>query len=64
MTETEADTRANRIDPVLLSADHVLSYRDRKLAVIEPKRAGLGHTDGADELSRMLTQMGLLGRPS
>lgn len=77
MIETEADTRANRIDPVLqeagwgvvegskirremicpgritgggrvnpLSADYVLSYRDRKLAVIEAKRAGLGHTDG------------------
>ena len=70
--ETEADTRANRIDPVLrsagwgvvdgaqvhrelicpgrilsggqrgsaLSADYVLSYRGRKLAVIEAKRAG------------------------
>lgn len=80
MTETEADTRANRIDPVLreagwgvvegskirremicpgritgggranpLSADYVLSYRDRKLAVIEAKRAGLGHTDGVGQ---------------
>ncbi len=79
--ETEADTRANRIDPVLrdagwgvaegsrvhrelicpgritggggranpLSADYVLSYRDRKLAVIEAKRAGLGHTDGVGQ---------------
>ena len=81
MIETEADTRANRIDPVLhaagwgvvegskvnrelicpgritaggaranpLSADYVLSYRDRKLAVIEAKRAGLGHTDGVGQ---------------
>jgi type I restriction enzyme R subunit len=77
-SETEADTRANRIDPVLakagwgtvegskvrrevicpgrimaggkrgasLSADYVLIYRDQKLAVIEAKRAGLGHTSG------------------
>ena len=76
--ETEADTRAERIDPVLkasgwgmvegtkvrrevicpgrimpggkrgnpLSADYVLIYRDQKLAVIEAKRAGLGHTSG------------------
>ena len=81
MMETEADTRANRIDPVLrdagwgvvegskvnremicpgritggggranpLSADYVLSYRDRKLAVIEAKRAGLGHTAGVGQ---------------
>lgn len=81
MSETEADTRANRIDPVLsdagwgvvegskisremicpgritggggranpLSADYVLSYRDRKLAVVEAKRAGLGHTDGVGQ---------------
>ena len=81
MTETEADTRANRIDPILrdagwgvvegskvhrelicpgritggggranpLSADYVLSYRDRKLAVIEAKRAGLGHTAGVGQ---------------
>jgi type I restriction enzyme, R subunit len=81
-SETEADTRANRIDPrprraagwgVVegskirremicpgritggggranpLSADYVLSYRDRKLAVIEAKRAGLGHTDGVGQ---------------
>lgn len=79
--ETEADTRANRIDPVLrdagwgvvegahihrelicpgrilaggqrgtsLSADYVLSYRGRKLAVIEAKRAGLGYTDGVGQ---------------
>lgn len=79
--ETEADTRANRIDPVLrdagwgvvdgaqvhrelicpgrilgggqrgtsLSADYVLSYRGRKLAVIEAKRAGLGHTAGVGQ---------------
>ncbi len=81
MNETEADTRANRIDPALrdagwgvvegskvnremicpgritggggranpLSADYVLSYRDRKLAVIEAKRAGLGHTAGVGQ---------------
>ncbi len=81
MIETEADTRANRIDPVLraagwgvlegskvnremicpgritggggrvnpLSADYVLSYRDRKLTVIEAKRAGLGYTDGVGQ---------------
>ncbi|MER2508385.1 MAG: hypothetical protein ABTQ27_06445 [Amaricoccus sp.] len=79
MQETEADTRANRIDPVLhaagwgvvegskanreligpcritaggvranpLAADYLLNYRDRKLALIEAKRAGLGHTDGS-----------------
>ncbi|WP_220480989.1 EcoAI/FtnUII family type I restriction enzme subunit R [Lysobacter penaei] len=81
MIETEADTRANRIDPVLrdagwgvadgaqvhrelicpgrilaggqrgtgLSADYVLSYRGRKLAVIEAKKAGLGHTTGVGQ---------------
>lgn len=82
MTETEADTRANRIDPVLreagwgvvsgshiareltispgrilgggqrmaaLSADYVLSYRGRQLAVLEAKRAGLGHTAGVGQ---------------
>jgi type I restriction enzyme, R subunit len=89
MQETEADTRANRIDPVLrdagwgvvdgsqinrekvcpgriigggeranpMSADYVLSYKGRKLAVIEAKRAGLGHTDGvgqAKEYARRL----------
>ena len=80
-TETEADTRANRIDPVLrvagwgvvegahvhrelicpgrilsggqrgtaLSADYVLSFRGRKLAVIEAKKAGLGHTTGVGQ---------------
>ena len=93
MSETEADTRADRIDPVLraagwgevpgarvqrelicpgritggggrvspLSADYVLSYRDRKLAVIEAKRAGLGHTDGIgqakDYATRLQTRM-------
>ena len=81
MHETEADTRANRIDPVLrdagwgvvegaqiqrelicpgrilaggqrgtsLSADYVLSYHGRKLAVIEAKKAGLGHTTGVGQ---------------
>ena len=89
MTETEADTRANRIDPVLreagwgvvegskirremicpgritggggranpLSADYVLSYRDRKLAVIEAKRAGLGHTDGVGQAKDYATRL-------
>lgn len=88
--ETEADTRANRIDPVLreagwgvvegsginreltiapgrilaggeranaLSADYVLTHKGRQLAVIEAKRAGLGHTDGvgqAKEYARRL----------
>ena len=81
MSETEADTRANRIDPVLreadwgvaegsqvqrelicpgrilaggqrgtaLSADYVLSYRGRKLAVIEAKRAGMGYGAGVGQ---------------
>jgi len=81
MHETEADTRANRIDPALrdagwgvvegaqvhrelicpgrilaggqrgtaLSADYVLSFRGRKLAVIEAKRAGVGHTSGVGQ---------------
>ena len=89
MSETEADTRANRIDPVLreagwgvvegsrvhrelicpgritsgggranpLSADYVLSYRDRKLAVIEAKRAGLGHTDGVGQAKDYATRL-------
>lgn len=89
MNETEADTRANRIDPVLreagwgvvegsrvhrelicpgritsgggranpLSADYVLSYRDRKLAVIEAKRAGLGHTDGVGQAKDYATRL-------
>ncbi len=87
--ETEADTRANRIDPVLreagwgvvegskvhrelicpgritggggranpLSADYVLSYRDRKLAVIEAKRAGLGHTAGVGQAKDYATRL-------
>lgn len=89
MNETEADTRANRIDPVLreagwgvvegsrvhrelicpgritggggranpLSADYVLSYRDRKLAVIEAKRAGLGHTVGVGQAKDYATRL-------
>lgn len=87
--ETEADTRANRIDPVLreagwhvvegsqinreqvcpgriigggeranpMSADYVLSFKGRKLAVIEAKRAGLSYTEGvgqAKEYARRL----------
>lgn len=79
--ETEADTRANRIDPVLreagwgvvegsrinreliapgrilaggeratpMSADYVLSFKGRKLAAMEAKRAGLGYTDGVGQ---------------
>jgi len=89
MSETEADSRANRIDPVLrdagwgvvegskvhrelicpgritggggranpLSADYVLSYRDRKLAVIEAKRAGLGHTAGVGQAKDYATRL-------
>ncbi|WEN15604.1 DEAD/DEAH box helicase family protein [Rhodanobacter sp. AS-Z3] len=89
VNETEADTRANRIDPVLrdagwgvvegskvnremicpgritggggranpLSADYVLSYRDRKLAVIEAKRAGLGHTAGVGQAKDYATRL-------
>ena len=88
-TETEADTRANRIDPVLraagwgvvdesqihrelicpgrilvggrrgtsLSADYVLSFRGRKLAVIEAKRAGLGYTDGVGPAKNYATRL-------
>lgn len=90
--ETEADIRANRIDPVLrnegwgvvdraqahrelicpgrilgggqrgtaLSADDVLSYRSRELAVIEAERAGLGHTasvgQAKDDAARLQTR--------
>jgi type I restriction enzyme R subunit len=82
MQETEADTRANRIDPVLreagwgavegslisreltiapgrilaggersnaLSADYVLTYKGRHMAVVEAKRAGLGYTAGVGQ---------------
>ncbi|HET7611411.1 MAG TPA: DEAD/DEAH box helicase family protein [Rhodanobacteraceae bacterium] len=86
--ETEADTRANRIDPVLreagwgvvegsrirremicpgritaggrvnpLSADYVLSFRGHKLAVIEAKRAGLGHTEGVGQAKDYATRL-------
>ena len=91
--ETEADTRATRIDPVLaaagwgsvpgsrikreetitagrirsggkrgasLSADYVLSYRDRKLAVVEAKRAGLSHREG---VAQAKNYAGYLGAP-
>ncbi|MCB5198780.1 DEAD/DEAH box helicase family protein [Loktanella sp. TSTF-M6] len=94
MIETEADTRANRIDPVLreagwgvvegshvareltiapgrimgggqrgvtLSADYVLSYRGRQLAVVEAKKVSLGHTTGVgqakDYAARLQTRM-------
>ncbi len=88
--ETEADTRANRIDPVLaaagwgtvegsrirrevicpgriipggkrgerLSADYVLIYRDQKLAVVEAKRAGLGHTAGLAQAKNYAGRLG------
>ncbi len=88
-SETESDTRANRIDPVLaaagwgtvegsrvrrevicpgrimaggkrgasLSADYVLIYRDQKLAVIEAKRAGLGHTSGLGQAKDYSTRL-------
>jgi len=82
MQETEDDTRANRIDPVLsnagwglidgssisrnypiapgrilaggqrantLFADYVLTYKGRHMAVVEAKRAGLGHTAGVGQ---------------
>jgi len=89
LNETEADTGANRVDPVLreagwgvvdgskiqremicparitggggranpLSADYVLSYRDRKLAVNEAKRAGLGHTVGVGQAKDYATRL-------
>lgn len=79
--ETEAETRAERIDPVLkaagwsdtpgarvrrehicpgriagggrrlnpVTADYVFEYRGQKLATLEAKRAGLGHTDGVGQ---------------
>lgn len=79
--ETEADTRAERIDPVLkaagwsdtpgarvrrehicpgriagggrrlnpVTADYVFEYRGQKLATLEAKRAGLGHTEGVGQ---------------
>ena len=87
--ETEAETRAMRIDPVLreagwfdtsgarlrmekicpgriaggsrrlnpVTADYVFEYRGQKLATLEAKRAGLGHTVGvgqAKDYSRRL----------
>ena len=89
--ETEADTRAERIDPVLaaagwgsvpgsrvkredpitagrirsggkrgkrLSADYVLYYRDRKLAVLEAKRAGLSHREGVAQAKNYAGYLG------
>jgi len=79
--ETEAETRAERIDPVLkaagwsdtpgarvrreficpgriagggrrinpVTADYVFEYRGQKLATLEAKRAGLGHTEGVGQ---------------
>nr|WP_299655017.1 type I restriction endonuclease subunit R [uncultured Jannaschia sp.] len=35
----------------------MLSYRDRKLAVIEAKRAGLGHTDGVGQAKDYATRL-------
>lgn len=82
MHETEADTRANRIDPVIksagwgvvpgshvsreltiapgrilgggqraasVSADYVLSYLGRQLAVVEAKKATVGYTAGVGQ---------------
>lgn len=40
-------TPGGRMNP--LSADYVLVYRERKLAVIEAKRAGLGYTEGVGQ---------------
>ena len=88
-TETEADTRANRIDPVLkeagwgvvegsrinreeicpgriasggrrlnpVAADYVLVYRGQKLATLEAKRAGLGHTEGVGQAKDYSTRL-------
>ena len=88
--ETEADTRADRIDPVLrkagwgvvegsrvrreticpgriqaggqrgkgLSCDYVLSYRERILAVLEAKRAGLSHREGVGQAKDYASRLG------
>ena len=87
--ETEADTRAKRIDPVLreagwdvvegsdirreeicpgriqpggkratpLVSDYVLIYRGQKLAAMEAKRAGKGHTDGVGQAKEYATRL-------
>ena len=86
---SEADTRAELIDPVLraagwgvvensrvrremicpgrlvgagqraspLSADYVLFYRGQKLAVLEAKRASLGHTEGVGQAKDYATRL-------
>ena len=88
--ETEADTRAKRIDPVLraagwdvvegsrirremicpgriqaggkrgrgLSCDYVLFHKGQKLAVLEAKRAGLGHTEGVGQAKDYAGRLG------
>ena len=88
--ETEAETRADRIDPVLreagwgvvegsrvrremicpgriqaggkrgrgLSCDYVLFHKGQKLAVLEAKRAGLGHTEGVGQAKDYAGRLG------
>ncbi|MCY4003876.1 MAG: DEAD/DEAH box helicase family protein [Rhodospirillales bacterium] len=88
--ETEAETRAERIDPVLreagwgvvegsrirremicpgriqaggkrgkgLSCDYVLFHKGQKLAVLEAKRAGLGHTEGVGQAKDYAGRLG------
>ena len=88
--ETEAETRADRIDPVLrdagwgvvegsrirremicpgriqaggkrgkgLSCDYVLFHKGQKLAVLEAKRAGLGHTEGVGQAKNYAGRLG------
>lgn len=87
--ETEAETRAERIDPVLhaagwastpgarvrreficpgriagggrrlnpVTADYVFEYRGQKLATLEAKRAGLGHTEGVAQAKDYSTRL-------
>lgn len=88
--ETEAETRADRINPVLaaagwgvvegsrlrqeiicpgrilaggrrsapVSSDYVLIYRGHKLATLEAKRAGLGHTVGIGQAKNYAERLG------
>ena len=88
--ETEAETRADRIDPELkaagwgvvegsrirremicpgriqaggkrgkgLSCDYVLFHKGQKLAVLEAKRAGLGHTEGVGQAKDYAGRLG------
>ncbi|MEM9733369.1 MAG: DEAD/DEAH box helicase family protein [Pseudomonadota bacterium] len=89
-TESEADTRAERIDPVLraagwgvvegsrirrevicpgriqtggkrgkgLQCDYVLYYKERKLAVLEAKRAGVSYRAGIGQAKDYATRLG------